>query len=938
MVGRLASATLKRLFPHDLGDRNTAAAAAAIWGGVVALAVVYALLQPVWSVVDEGPHFGYVELIAEHGDLPRAGDTVVSERVLAIGRDRQWGWQYPRDPTLQLDTGEVPADLPEKDVSQWVRENLWRFNYEAVQPPMYYLLASGVYLGVPGSTIVKVYAVRVFSAFLASLAVIVAYRLARRIAPGSRVLLIGAPASFLVLQGYLLNSSQVTNDALAGVMGGLIVLLLVAFWQTDPAHLDRPRLLAGGAVLGVALLTKSVLWYLAPLTVLVFVLRLGVREGMRKLVPVLAAGLGLFIPWLLRNVLVYGEATGQSRMSRFLGAFFPAPSFEGLESIWGYVVSSSRHMLLSYVWGEPTWVWAYRPYNVAAALLAWGLALGGWLLWMLRRRAVTAGPRIFERHTDMASLRMQGLVIAVASVVVGYVFMLVLPLLGGIAVVGRYMYPVAAPVAVAAVFGISSLPKGARLRLTLASALLAVFAILNVVNLVGWTESGRTTSRVADGVTYLQGVAEPRTRWYFGPGRNEGGFVDFIYLFNPTDVAASVNLNYFPGGKTIGVRRTVVMPREGITVNTRFDRGGGYGAGHLVLGVMVDSDVPIVAGRGTFFFVSDRGWTGGSISPGVSEPLTEAYFPAGRTGEGFSMVLGFLNPSDREARVSIEYIADGRSIENTIVVAPRAPLRVDATSSPEAGGLGGPATYLSTVVRSSEPVVVERQLYYSSGGVSGGAWSNPVPLSTEGVFPAVFSGAGYHPTLVAYNPGPDSARVLLEYVLHSGVRDLRELQIPPGRSDLDLDVGSGAGLGVESGVYSLSVRSSQPVALELESLVRDGAFSDGFIAHPLGGPGTSFAFPFATTNPNFRTELVLYNPSADEATVRLRYYPSRLVWLPSPLDIEVSKEVTLAGGELRKIDLRGSPEGVSSTKDMAFVVGSDRAIFVGGALFFVHSF
>jgi hypothetical protein len=937
-VGRVASAVLERLFPHDSDDRKIAVAAAAIWLAVLALAVAYALLQPVWSVVDEGPHFGYVELIAEDGDLPRAGDTVVSESVLAIGRDRQWGWQYPRDPALRLETGEVPAHLPQKDVSLWVRDNLWRFNYEAIQPPMYYLLAAVVYLAVPGSTIVKVYAVRVFSAILASLVVIVSYRLARRVAPGSRVLLIGAPASFAILQGYLLNSSQVTNDSLAGVVGGLVVLLLVTFWQTDLDQLDRPKLLAGGAVLGAALLTKSVLWYLAPLVVVVFVVRLGLRAGVRKLVPVMVASMAMFVPWLARNLLVYGEATGQSRMSRFLGAFFPAPSFRGAGSVVGYVISSSRHMLLSYIWGEPTWVWAYRSYNVAAALGIWAMALMGWVLWILRRRAVEARPRLFERHSDTASLRMQGLLIAISSVIAGYLFMLALPLFGGIAVVGRYMYPVAAPVSVAAVFGLSSLFNGPRLRVAFSSVLLAVFVLLNAVNLVAWTESGRSTSRVADGLTYLQGVREPRTRWYFGPGRNEGGFVDLIYLFNPTDLAASVNINYFPGGKTIGVRRVVVMPREGITVNTRFDRGGGYGAGHLTLGAMVDSDVPIVAGRGTFFFVSDRGWTGGSISSGVPEPSTDAYFPAGRTGEGFSQVLGFLNPSDRDAHVSIEYIADGRSIESTVVVPARAPLRVDAASNQQAGGLGASATSLSTVVRSSEPIVVERQLYYSLGGVSGGDWSNPASLSTTAVFPAVFSGVGYHPTLVAYNPAPDSARVSLEYVLESGRREARDLQLPPGRSDVDLDVASGAGLGVVSGVYSLTVQSSHPIALELESLVQDGAFSDGFIEHSLDRSGTYFAFPFATTNPDFRSEVVIFNPSGEEATVRIDYYPSRLVWLPSPLDTEVSKSFTLAPGELRRIDLRTSPEGVSATKDSAFIVTSNRDIYAGATLFFVHSF
>ncbi len=929
------------LFPYDPGEakeERVAAAAAAIWVAVSAAAVWYALVQPVWSVVDEGPHFGYVELVAEKAELPRAGDTVISESVLAIGRDRQWGWQYPRDPSLRLEGAEPPAGLPERDVSEWVRSNLWRFNYEAIQPPLYYLGAALVYLVVPGSTIVKVYAIRVFSALLGSLVVVIAYRLARRIAPGSRLLLLGAPASFLVLQGFLLNTSQVTNDSLAATLGGLVVLAMVAFWQADPDELTRPRLVVGGAVLGAALLTKSVLWYLAPMTAILFIARLGMREGVRKLVPVVATSAALFLPWLARNVLVYGEPTGQSRMGRFLGAFFPAPSLRDLGSLWDYAFDSSRHMLLSYIWGEPTWVWAYQPYNRAAGYLAWGGALAGWVLWALRRRATARRQGVVLQHSPVASARMQSLGIAVASALAGYLFMLVLPLFGGIAVVGRYMYPVSAPIAVATVFGLSALGKGPRLRLVVASILAGTFLVLNVVNLVGWGRSGLATSRVSDGLSYLEGATDARTRWYFGPGRNEGGFVDLIYLFNPNDVAASVNVNYYPGGKTVGTRRVVVMPREGVTINTRFDRGGGYGAGHQQLGVVVDADIPVMAGRGSFFFVSDRGWTGGSVNVGQTEPTREAFFPAGRVGEGVSQVLGLLNPFDREARVSIEYVADGRSVERTVVVPPRASLRVDASFKEEAGGLREAAAYLSTVVRSSEPIVVERQLYYSLGEVSGGDSAAPAPLRTQGVFPVVFSGVGYHPTLVVYNPAPDAAKLWLDYLLPSGERRGREVQLAPGRSDIDLDVGLGAGIGVVSGVYVLSFRSSHEVAAELETFVQDGAFSDGFTERPLGGPARRFAFPFSTTNPDFRTEIVLYNPAPHTTTVRLEYYQSRLIWLASPLEAPVSKSVVLAPGEIRKIDIRSSPEGVSATKDTSVVVVAEDDIYVGGGFFFVHSF
>lgn len=59
---------------------------------------------------------------------------------------------------------------------------------------------------------------------------------------------------------------------------------------------------------------------------------------------------------------------------------------------------------------------------------------------------------------------------------------------------------------------------------------------------------------------------------------------------------------------------------------------------------MIETDVPVVAERGEYFFVSDRGWNGGSIVAGRPSLTSEGYFAAGRVGGGWSEVLSFLNP------------------------------------------------------------------------------------------------------------------------------------------------------------------------------------------------------------------------------------------------------------------------------------------------------
>ena len=143
-----------------------------------------------------------------------------------------------------------------------MRRNLWRFNYEAMQPPLYYAVNAPVYAALPDDPFVKLYGMRLLAALLASAMVPLTWLTAREAFPDSRLVVYGAPVAVLLTQGYALNMSQMTNDALA--------VPLAAGGGAAAAADGRHGGSAGDAawlpalVIGASLLTKMTTIFLLP--------------------------------------------------------------------------------------------------------------------------------------------------------------------------------------------------------------------------------------------------------------------------------------------------------------------------------------------------------------------------------------------------------------------------------------------------------------------------------------------------------------------------------------------------------------------------------------------------------------------------------------------------------------------------------------------------
>ncbi len=172
---------------------------AAILGGYLLVAGLYALQTAPWQAPDEPAHYNYIAQIVAVGCCP----------VIEMG---DWDQTYldqlksnKFDPTLT-------ADLP-------------TIQYEDHQPPLYYLLAGAAYRFTNGSLL----AVRLFSVMLGAGVVLCAYALGRVMLPRRRGVALAGAALVAFIPQHVAILASVNNDALALLLVAATLLLCAVY-------------------------------------------------------------------------------------------------------------------------------------------------------------------------------------------------------------------------------------------------------------------------------------------------------------------------------------------------------------------------------------------------------------------------------------------------------------------------------------------------------------------------------------------------------------------------------------------------------------------------------------------------------------------------------------------------------------------------------------
>lgn len=321
---------------------------------------VFAAAFPFFSNIDESAQLDVVVKYS-HLEIPHSLAAVSAESAMYLSIFGSPEYSSARPPSAPIWT------RPLADVNSIVkkREHWWRqhLNYEAMDPPLYYLLA-GAWLdagragGLEGGLFL--YWIRFLNIGLAAALVWLAYACARAIFPDELFLRLGVPFLIAVWPQDVFYSIQ--SDVLSPVCFGLALIALLRMLSSD-APGRWPAFFAGSSLAATFLVKVSNIGVVATgLGVVAIYAWIWWREGkLRSRIPVLllffvAALLPIAI-WCLRNYFLAGDLTASSAKVQFLGwtvkpfqAWWNHPIFTAA-GLWTF----SSDLLASFWRGEFIW-------------------------------------------------------------------------------------------------------------------------------------------------------------------------------------------------------------------------------------------------------------------------------------------------------------------------------------------------------------------------------------------------------------------------------------------------------------------------------------------------------------------------------------------------------------------------------------------------------
>ncbi|MGQ9475740.1 MAG: DUF5719 family protein [Actinomycetota bacterium] len=324
------------------------------------------------------------------------------------------------------------------------------------------------------------------------------------------------------------------------------------------------------------------------------------------------------------------------------------------------------------------------------------------------------------------------------------------------------------------------------------------------VDLSSRTPSGRVRWAVFNGSAGKVTVSGEQLRSLLGLRsamvhlRSES-FEEYILLANPSGSAASARVRMTGGGKT--AEADVELPpftRRTVRVNDHLDGSE--------VAVQVEADRDIVVERAMYFNYLGN-LDGGSCSPGIPALSNNWYLAEGYTALSFDTWVLLYNPGEQAAHADVRLMReDGyvRELDLEVPASSRVTLSVDAQE-------GFSACAFSTQVHSSQPLAVERAVYFDSEGRKGGHTAEGSPeLSTRWYFAEGYTGGSFDAWILVGNPGDQPATVKFHLLTQSGGKALA----------VERTVGAGSRLTLHVDDYlpgaevAVSLESDRPVVAE----------------------------------------------------------------------------------------------------------------------------
>lgn len=420
--------------------------------------------------------------------------------VLSASLGIAFAWTTPRganpDESAHLQYVRVVATelrLPALDLEHRKRVGHSDTNYEAHQPPLYYVLAAPFYhVGNALDAQDGPYrACRLLSILIGLFGTGMVWLLAKELAPNRPGIWIAASAFAAFLPMRLAVTASVSNDPLAEAAGTASLLLIV---RALKGHWAKRDWLWLGVALGVALIAKQSSLLLLPVAALAVILASNERATSEKepstdqLAVLLRSGavvfgvVALIAGWFfIRNHFLYGDPLAKKAFDAYFADAYLWENFRAggftfqqylfdrvfptaFTSFWGwfgYMTNDQANLALGAYGAGPPSRWGYPPRSWLMPILGKVLlvALAGLVVYLVRRRLEPQPGDVRTARNPEA-----GLGVALLALHAAFVFGAFLNFnTTYFQAQGRYLFPAIAAIALAVSAGLLEWPRAAAL-------------------------------------------------------------------------------------------------------------------------------------------------------------------------------------------------------------------------------------------------------------------------------------------------------------------------------------------------------------------------------------------------------------------------------------------------------------------------------------------
>jgi len=412
--------------------------------------------------------------------------------------------------------------------------------------------------------------------------------------------------------------------------------------------------------------------------------------------------------------------------------------------------------------------------------------------------------------------------------------------------------------------------------------------------------------------------------YYFAEGCTREGFEEWLCLQNPGAAPLPVTATYMLFGGAAPVQKTYTVPATSrLSVNVNAEVGPGQDVSAKLV-----AEGEFYAERPVYFNYKQEqpgySWTGGHCVTGSTAPGNDWYFAEGTTRHGFEEWVCLQNPGSGAASVNVDYVSAG-------AYTVRKQYTVDANSrlTVFVNGDVGPDQDVSVHVRSDQPVVAERPMYFNYKGKWDGGhivMGTDSP-KTRWYFAEGSTREGFNEWLAVQNANGTDAHVTCHFLNYDGQRWDNTYTVG-ANSRWTLDVESVIGenkdtmLTVDS---DLPVVAERPIYFDYKDSEPGYGCTGGHTVIGAGQAKTGWFFAEGCTREGFDEYICIGNPGDEKATVNITFMLETGQLVTRSVQVEAHRRMTI-------MPLQSVPRG----HDVSTRIASDKPVVAERPMYFTY--